>query len=125
MINSGKRVALLDMVTYLIEAAVTVFLLLIVIILLTQTVAGYFGSPFTIIKEDFNSILAGAFTLIIGVEFCKMLYKHSSETVVEVLIFATARQVILSHGDIINTLFGAIAIAGMFAAKKYLIPDKE
>ncbi len=41
---------------------------------------------------------------------------------IEVLLFAIARQMVLSHGDALNMLLGVAAIAGLFAVKKYLIP---
>lgn len=125
MTRAKKCVALLDVVAYYIEVVVTFFLLLAVIILLIQTVVGYFGFSLTLITVDFDSILTKAFTLIIGVEFTKMLCKHTPETVIEVILFAAARQVILSHDNIMNTLIGAAAIAILFAVKRYLIPRIE
>lgn len=122
MMRAKKCVALLDQIAYYIEAAVTFFLLLAVVILLLQTVAEHVGFTISIITAEFNSILSKAFTLIIGVEFTKMLCKHTPETVIEVLLFATARQVIISHENTINTLLGVIAIAALFAVKRYLIP---
>ena len=40
----------------------------------------------------FTSFLSQALSLVVGVEFVKMLCRHSAQTVVEVLLFATARQ---------------------------------
>ena len=49
-----------------------------------------------------------------------MLYKHNPSTVFEVLLFAIARQVILAHNDAITALIGVIAIAILFATRKFL-----
>ena len=45
--------------------------------------------------ELFNTLLASAFNLVIGIEFIKMLCKHSPDTVIEVLLFAIARKLIV------------------------------
>lgn len=124
MTKAKKCVDFLDRVAYYIEASVTFFLLLAVIILLLQYLLSCVGITISILHTDFNSILSNAFTLIIGVEFTKMLCKHTPDTVIEVLLFATARQVILSHGNMVHTLLGAAAIAGLFAVKRFLINDK-
>ena len=38
--------------------------------------------------DSFNSYLSKAFNFVIGIEFIKMLCKHTPETVIEVLLFA-------------------------------------
>ena len=45
--------------------------------------------------EFFTSFLSQALSLVVGVEFVKMLCQHSAQTVVEVLMFATARQMVV------------------------------
>ncbi|MDA3847294.1 MAG: hypothetical protein PF505_12255 [Vallitaleaceae bacterium] len=67
-----------------------------------------------------NEFLGIAFNLIIGVEFVKMLAKHTPDSTVEVLVFAIARQLIVSESGMINSLFGVIAIALLFVVRKYL-----
>ena len=44
--------------------------------------------------DFFTTFLANGLSLVVGVEFVKMLCRHSAQTVVEVLMFATARLVI-------------------------------
>lgn len=70
--------------------------------------------------EAFNNYLSIAFNFVIGIEFIKMLCKHTPETVIEVLLFAIARQLIVEHMTIFQNLIGVIAIAGLFATRKYL-----
>jgi hypothetical protein len=67
-----------------------------------------------------NEFLGIAFELIIGVEFVKMLAKHTPGSTVEVLLFAIARQLITTHESMLDSLFGVIAIAVLFAVRKYL-----
>lgn len=70
--------------------------------------------------EVFNNYLASAFNLVIGIEFIKMLCKHTPDTVIEVLLFAIARQLIVEHTSTMETLIGIISIGILFATRKYL-----
>lgn len=54
-----------------------------------------------------------------------MLCRHSAQTVVEVLLFATARQMVVEHLDPVQTLIGIIGIAILFAVRKYLMTDSD
>ena len=74
--------------------------------------------------EFFTSFLSQALSLVVGVEFVKMLCQHSAQTVVEVLMFATARQMVVEHLDPSETLLGVI-IAILFAIRKYLMTDND
>ena len=49
-----------------------------------------------------------------------MLYLHTPLTVFEVLMFAIARQIIIDHSSPLNSLLGVIAIAILFATRKFL-----
>ena len=65
-------------------------------------------------------LLMSAMTLAIGIEFVKMLCTHTSETVIEILLFAISRQMIVEHLSATETILGVGAIAGLFAVRKYL-----
>lgn len=67
-----------------------------------------------------NDFLAKGLSLAVGVEFVKMLSKHTPATVIEVLLFATARQMVVVHNDALDTLLGVVTIAALFATRKYL-----
>lgn len=71
----------------------------------------------------FTEFLANALSLVVGVEFVKMLCRHSAQTVVEVLMFATARQMVVEHMAPTQTLIGVIAIAVLFAIRKFLMTE--
>ncbi|MDL2327891.1 hypothetical protein LJC64_04520 [Ruminococcaceae bacterium OttesenSCG-928-A11] len=108
---------------YFVEVLISFVLLAAVIVLLVETVlkSGIFWLDGQ--HLDFNEFLSGVFNLIIGVEFTKMLCKHTPDTVVEVLLFAIARQVVITHGNIWESILGVVAIAGLFAIRKFLIPQ--
>ena len=79
----------------------------------------------TMDTEFFTSFLSQALSLVVGVEFVKMLCQHSALTVVEVLMFATARQMVVEHLGPSETLLGVISIAVLFAIRKYLMTDND
>ncbi|MCI9140697.1 transporter [bacterium 1XD42-8] len=83
------------------------------------------GSLSSITPQSFNSFLASALNLVIGIEFVKMLCKHTPETLIEVLMFATAREMVVEHLKTYETLIGILAIALLFAIRKYLFIKKE
>lgn len=69
---------------------------------------------------DFNSFLINIFNIIIGIELLKMLCRHDLDSVVEVLLFAVAREMIIQHMPILETLIGIVAIAILFLIRKFL-----
>ncbi|EGJ27763.1 hypothetical protein [Streptococcus porcinus] len=70
--------------------------------------------------ELFDLVLARAMALAVGIELIKMISNPSPQTVIEVLLFALTRQLIVDHPNMLNFLFGIIAVAVLFAIRRYL-----
>ena len=105
-----------------IEIAISIIVLIAIVIAGIQVVREVFslaGDPKA--HEGFTVFLGHAFNLIIGVEFIKMLAKHTAENLLEVLMFAIARQMVVEHLNMVETLIGVVAIAVIFAIRKYLL----
>lgn len=68
----------------------------------------------------FEVVLSRAMSLAVGVELIKMLSKPSPGTVIEVLLFALTRQLIVDHPSMSDFLLGIIAVAVLFAIRRYL-----
>ena len=66
-------------------------------------------------------IFDDAITLAIGAELIKMLCKHTPETIIEVLAFALAKQLIAGHASALENLIIVMAIAILFAVRKFLL----
>ena len=92
-------------------------------IIILVVIAGTAGPDMD--TEFFTSFLSQALSLVVGVEFVKMLCQHSAQTVVEVLMFATARQMVVEHLGPNETLLGVISIAILFGIRKYLMTDND
>lgn len=70
--------------------------------------------------DAFQTFLGHAFNLVIGIEFIKMLAKHSPGSALEVLLYAIARNMILGHGSAVENLLGVASIGLIFAIRKFL-----
>ncbi len=81
------------------------------------TTEGYF--------EDLNHFLHNILTIVVGLEFVRMLIDMTPGNTLEVLIMATARHIIMNHDDKWTLLIGIVCIAGLFATRRFLIPRGE
>lgn len=81
------------------------------------TVNGYFA--------DVHNYLHNILTIVVGLEFVRMLIDMTPANTLEVLIVAIARQVIVSHEDPLSNVCCVLCIAGLFATRHFLIPKKE
>lgn len=81
------------------------------------TVDGYFAT--------INTYLHNILTLVVGLEFVRMLLDMTPANTLEVLIVAIARQVILSHDNPWSNVASVLCIAGLFAIRRFLIPKSE
>lgn len=104
-----------------IEILISVVVLLAILITGAQVVGellGLIGSRDN--YAGFTVLLGHAFNLIIGVEFIKMLSKHTPGSAIEVLLFAIARQMVVEHTTPLENLISIIAIALIFVIRKFL-----
>lgn len=75
------------------------------------------------IDEALTRFLSNCFGFIIGIELVKMLVKHSISIVIEVLVFAVARQMIVDHQTPTEILISILGLAMLFVIRKYLFKD--
>jgi len=122
--RTKKSLYYLEKITNVFEIVIALLLLIVVAINVFEMILGLIGFQTIIFTMDFKEILAIAFNLVIGIEFTKMLCKHTPETVIDVLLFTIARQMVMSHERTIDMLVGVLAIAGLFVARKFLIDMK-
>ena len=81
------------------------------------TVNGYFSSA--------DTYLQNILTLVVGLEFVRMLINLTPANTLEVLIVAIARQVIVAHNDALSNLVCVLCIGGLFAIRKFLISKAD
>lgn len=110
----------LKKITKVMEFIIAVLLACGIIIMIFQLILSIGKLPDLNTYPNYDDLLTSCFNLIIGVELIRMLYLHTPATVFEVLLFAIARQIIIDHGSPLSSLIGVVAIAILFAIRKYL-----
>ena len=75
--------------------------------------------------EDVNHMLHNLLTIVVGLEFVRMLVDMTPANTLEVLIVAISRHVILTHDDPWTILVCVVSIAALFATRHFLIPKAE
>lgn len=107
--------------SFYIEMFIAVILTMVIAVLAGRLLFEAFDMSFILNEEEvFDYFLESAMSLAVGVEFIKMLCKHTPATIVEVLMFAIARHMITDHSSVWDTLIGVLCIAILFATRKYL-----
>ena len=109
-------------IAHLGELALSIVILIAIVlsgIALIQDLTKF--SPTTLDISAFTTFLANGLSLAVGIEFVKMLCKYTPETVVEILMFAIARQMIVEHLQLLQMFIGVCAIGLLCAIRKYLI----
>lgn len=110
----------------LIEFFIAILIILVIIIisfdLVRYIIEGVIANP---TEDSLMTFLQKALSLVIGIEFVKMLCNHSPETIIEVLLFAIARQMIVEHLQMQQVFLGVICIAILFAVRRFLFYHKE
>ena len=110
-------------VLHIIERIIAYITLVVLIAMLALefyrmfTVPDYFSSV--------NTYLHNILTIVVGLEFVRMLIDLTPANTIEVLIVAIARQVIISHDNPLSNLACVVCIAGLFATRHFLIPKNE
>ena len=74
---------------------------------------------------DVNHMLHNLLTIVVGMEFVRMLIDTTPANILEVLTVAITRHVVLSHDDYWSNVACIACIAGLFAIRRYLIRRSE
>lgn len=72
-----------------------------------------------------SHMLHNLLTIVVGLEFVRMLIDTNPANILEVLTVAITRHVVLSHDDPWSNLACIACIAGLFAIRRFLIPRSE
>ena len=81
------------------------------------TTEGYFDTA--------DTYLQNILTIVVGLEFVRMLINLTPANTLEVLIVAIARQVIVDHNSALANVACVICIGGLFAIRKFLISKAD
>jgi hypothetical protein len=70
--------------------------------------------------DVFQKFLGHILMLVVGVELVAMLVMHTPGSVIEVLLYAVARTMLIYSKDTLDFFIGIASIAAIFAIRKYL-----
>ena len=118
----GKLSKIFYIAVHILEYAIAVLTMIVLVGLIGVeiykmfTVDGYFSSA--------DTYLQNILTIVVGLEFVRMLINLTPANTLEVLIVAIARQVIVDHSSPASNIACVLCIGGLFAIRKFLISKK-
>jgi len=76
------------------------------------------------VHSVFENVLSEILLLVVGIELAILLVKRTPESLIEVMFFVIARKMLIKTGAFYELLIGVVALAGLFAIRKYLATRK-
>ena len=110
-------------ILHFIERAIAVVTLIILVAALAYELYRLIADPQSI--ADIGTYLHNVLTIVVGLEFVRMLIDTTPAGILEVLTVAITRHVILSHDDPWSNVACIACIAGLFAIRRFLIRRSE
>jgi uncharacterized membrane protein (DUF373 family) len=117
-----KTESIIQRVLHFLEVVIAIMTLVVLVYMVGLEVYKMFTQSGYLSSLD--NFLHNILTIVVGLEFVRMLVDLTPANTLEVLIVAISRQVILSHDDPLSNLACVACIAGLFAIRRYLIPKK-
>jgi phosphate starvation-inducible membrane PsiE len=108
---------------HLLEQTIAGITLIVLIASLGMELVHMFKNPESF--SDVTHFLHNILTIVIGLEFVRMLIDTTPANILEVLTLAITRHVILEHADPWSNLACVACIAGLFAVRRFLIRRSE
>lgn len=125
MIKKTEKV--LHYIVEIIEIIIAIITLCAMVYLLFTEVAKIFDHNFVVNSHlaDSKHFLESILGIVIGLEFVSMLVDFTPANILEVLVLAISRHVIINHTDPVSTIVCVVCIAGLFAIRRFLIPKED
>ena len=108
------------------ETVIAIISVLVLFALLALELSRMFTEPAYFVTENaVSNYLQEMLTIVVALEFVKLLLHLTPANILEVLIMAISRGIIVSHDNALDNLLSIAWIIGLFAAKRFLIPRAE
>ncbi len=75
--------------------------------------------------DRFSILLGDLLSITVGIEFIKLLTKQRITELIEVVLLALTRQLVVEHLGMTYMFMGVLAIAVLFLIRKYLFTAEE
>lgn len=118
---------ILEKFLIVLETIIAIFSTIVLVGLLVDLILHICTNPgeFLAGEDAVSHYLHEMLTIVIGLEFVKLLMHLTPANILEVLTMALSRGIIVNHGSAIDNLLSIACILAMFAARRYLIPRSE
>ena len=110
-----------------ISNAATVIEITLGLIILIACVVSSLGIVFTTdiqllfsVPNYLQARLSDACLIIIGIELIKMITSYTIDSVVDVMLLAVARQMVVQHTSPLENMLAVLAVGALFVIRKYL-----
>ena len=110
-------------ILHLLEQAIATLSIIVLVAALCLEVYNMFTTAGYL--SDMTTYLHNVLTIVVGLEFVRMLIDTTPASILEVLTVAITRHVILSHDDPLSNMACIACIAGLFAIRRFLIRRTE
>ena len=121
-----KTETFMHRVLHIMEVIIALLTLAVIIGRLGYEVSRMVSVPdYFTVEHGLNNYLHNILTIVVGLEFVRMLIDTTPASILEVLTVAITRHVILSHDDPWSNLACVACIAGLFATRRFLIRRSE
>ena len=72
------------------------------------------------VPDYLQARLSDACLIIIGIELIKMITSYTIDSVVDVMLLAVARQMVVEHTSPLENMLAVLAVGALFVIRKYL-----
>lgn len=120
----GKYQKAIHWITSYIEMALTILLVAGIVCSFIH-VPSLFGNILSVSPEALISLVNYVAIVIIAIELIHVLNSQNLESVIEILMLAFTRELVIREWNTWQLLIGVMCIAGLFAIKKWLFSKDE
>lgn len=114
----------LALLTGYVEIALGIMILIVCVIAGIGIIVSTDLSNLLLQPDRLRNLLSTISMIIIGIELIAMITSHTIGSVVDLMTLAVARQMLVDHTPPLETLCIVIAVAILFAIRKYLYISK-
>lgn len=126
--NRRKFLAKMTRYAFIIEALISILLLLGILISIPDIVRYYVDiirSGREISYDIFRQFLSHILLLVVAIEFILLMIAHEDATIIHLISLVIARKLLVYSDNMRDLLIGVIAIFILFAARKYFIGSSK
>lgn len=122
--NRNRYLVILLKLVNIFEIIVSILLIAGVIISIPDILKYYFKiltSDATLSYEIFQNFLSHVLLLVIAIEFVVLMIAHTDTNILHLILLVISRKMLVYSDTMLDLLFATIAIAILFAVRKYLL----